>query len=212
MLHSRIFPFNPLATNCVVLWNEGSHTCTVVDPGMSSPEGLQQLTDFFKAHDLTPEAILLTHGHFDHVWGVDKLLALYSVPVYMHPADKDITEKMTAGFSSVQGFSFLQHKFTTEDVADGEVLTTAGTAWKVIHTPGHKEDSICFYFEQEGLIFTGDTLFQESIGRTDLPGGDMPTLQRSLVRLMRLPAETTVYPGHGYTTTIGHEKQYNPFI
>ena len=213
MLHSRIFPFNPLATNCVVLWNEGSHTCTVVDPGMSSPEGLQQLTDFFKAHDLTPEAILLTHGHFDHVWGVDKLLALYSVPVYMHPADKDITEKMTAGFSSVQGFSFLQHKFTTEDVADGEVLTTAGTAWKVIHTPGHTPGGVCYYSADNKLLLSGDTLFAGSIGRTDLKGGDYDQLMASIKeKLLNLPGETDVIPGHGQSTTIAREGMSNPFL
>lgn len=88
MLHSRIFTFNPLGTNCIVLWADGQQACTVVDPGMSSDEGVKDLTDFLQAHGLTPDAIFLTHGHFDHVWGVEKLLKIFPVPVYMHPADK----------------------------------------------------------------------------------------------------------------------------
>ena len=213
MLHSRIFQFNPLATNCVVLWNDGATACTVVDPGMSSPDGLQQLTDFFKARGLTPDAILLTHGHFDHVWGVDKLLALYPVPVYMHPADKDIMEQMTAGFPSVQSFSFLQHQFTTIDVADGDVVTTAGTAWKVIHTPGHTPGGVCYYSAENSLLLSGDTLFAGSIGRTDLKGGDYDQLMTSIKeKLLNLPGVTDVIPGHGQPTSIAHEGMANPFL
>lgn len=213
MLQSRIFPFNPLATNCVVLWNDGATSCTVVDPGMSSPEGLQQLTDFFKAHGLTPDAILLTHGHFDHVWGVDMFLACYSVPVYLHPADKDIMEQITAGFPSVQKLSFLQHHFSTRDVADGDVVSTAGTDWKVIHTPGHTPGGVCYYSAENSILLSGDTLFAGSIGRTDLAGGDYDTLMASIQeKLLVLPGETDVIPGHGQPTSIAREGMTNPFL
>jgi len=213
MLQTRIFQFNPLGTNCVVLWNDGSHACTVVDPGMSSPDGLQQLTDFFHAHGLTPDAILLTHGHFDHVWGVDKLLAVYPAPVYLHPADKDIMNQITAGFPGVQSLSFLQHEFTTVDVADGEVLTTAGTAWKVIHTPGHTPGGVCYYSADNKLLLSGDTLFAGSIGRTDLKGGDYDQLMASIrEKLLNLPGDTDVIPGHGQPTTIAREGMFNPFL
>lgn len=213
MLHTRIFPFNPLATNCTVLWADGQSACTVVDPGMSSPDGLKELADFLQDHRLTPDAILLTHGHFDHVWGVDKLLALYPVPVYLHPADQDISSQMTAGFPSVQSLSFLQHHFTTVDLADGEVVTTAGTAWKVMHTPGHTPGSVCFYSAENNLLLSGDTLFAGSIGRTDLVGGDYDQLMHSLrEKLLTLPGETDVIPGHGQPTTIAREGMYNPFL
>ena len=137
MLHSRIFTFNPLGTNCVVLWEDGQKACTVVDPGMSSADGARDLFDYFERQGLTPDAILLTHGHFDHFWGVEKLLARYQVPVYLHPEDKEVMDNVSGTPGITGSFSFLRHDFPTVDVADGEVLTTAGTAWKVIHTPGH---------------------------------------------------------------------------
>ena len=169
MLHSRIFTFNPLGTNCVVLWEDGQKACTVVDPGMSSADGAQDLFDFFEKQGLTPDAILLTHGHFDHFWGVEKLLARYSVPVYLHPEDKEVMDNVTGTPGVTESFSFLRHDFPTVDVADGEVLTTAGTAWKVIHTPGHTPGGVCYYSAENNLLLSGDTLFAGSIGRTDLP-------------------------------------------
>ena len=212
MLHSRIFPFNPLGTNCVVLWKDGHKACTVVDPGMSASEDVDQLQAFFKANGLTPDAILLTHGHFDHVWGVEKLLALYKVPVYLHPADVDIMDK-TTGPGAMQAFSFLKHNFPTVPVADGDVISTAGTDWKVIATPGHTPGGVCYYSAENSLLLSGDTLFAGSIGRTDLYGGDYDELMKSIKeRLLNLPGETDVIPGHGQPTAIAREGMYNPFL
>ena len=198
MLHTRIFQFNPLGTNCVVSWNDGNPACTVVDPGMSSEDGLSTLHGFLQDHGLVPDAILLTHGHFDHVWGVDKLLSLYpGLPVYMHPADTDIMDKVTGGAHVVQSFSFLRHSFSTVPVADGEEITTGGTAWKVIHTPGHTPGGVCYYSAENNLLLSGDTLFAGSIGRTDLLGGDYDVLMQSIQeKLLNLPGETDVIPGH----------------
>ena len=187
MLHSRIFTFNPLGTNCVVLWEDGQKACTVVDPGMSSADGAQDLFDFFEKQGLTPDAILLTHGHFDHFWGVEKLLARYSVPVYLHPEDKEVMDNVTGTPGVTESFSFLHHDFPTVDVADGEVLTTAGTAWKVIHTPGHTPGGVCYYSAENNLLLSGDTLFAGSI-------------------------ETDVIPGHGHPTSIAQEGMHNPFL
>ncbi len=213
MLHSRIFPFNPLGTNCVVLWKDGQQACTVVDPGMPSQESLEQLQAFFREHGLTPDAILLTHGHFDHFWGVAKLLAVYKVPVYLHPLDIDTMENVTGSAHVAQPFSFLKHDFPTVDIADGDVVTTAGTAWTVIHTPGHSHGSVCYYSAENSLLLSGDTLFAGSIGRTDLYGGDYDELMTSIKeRLLNLPGETDVIPGHGQPTSIAREGMYNPFL
>ena len=213
MLQTRIFPFNPLGTNCVVLWEDSQKTCTVVDPGMSSEDGLQQLREFFQLHGLTPDAVLLTHGHFDHVWGVDRLLALYKVPVYLHPADVDIMDKVTGSNQVMQSFSFLKHDFPTLPVADGDVITTGGTDWTVLHTPGHTPGGVCYYSAQNSILLSGDTLFAGSIGRTDLAGGDYDQLMASIKgKLLNLPGETDVVPGHGQPTSIAREGMYNPFL
>ena len=213
MLHTRIFSFNPLGTNCVLCWEEGSRTCTVVDPGMSSPEGLDQLKEFFERNGIAPDAILLTHGHFDHVWGVDRLLAEYPVPVYLHPLDVDIMKHISAGFPGMEDFSFLKHSFIPTDVADGQLLTSGGTEWKVLHTPGHTPGGVCYYSARNNLLLSGDTLFAGSIGRTDLKGGDYDLLMASIKgKLLNLPGETDVIPGHGQPTSIAREGMYNPFL
>ena len=213
MLHTRIFTFNPLGTNCVVLWRDGVPTCTIADPGMSSPDGCRELTDFLAAEGLTPEAVLLTHGHFDHIWGVERLLAVYpGLKIYMHQADKDIMDKMTLG-RGMDGFSFLWHDFPTLDIHDGDTLQIGGTQWEVIHTPGHSPGSVCYWDSADSLLLSGDTLFAGSIGRSDLAGGDYDQLMDSLLRkVMVLPGDTDVIPGHGQPSTIGREGMTNPFL
>ncbi len=213
MLHSRIFPFNPLGTNCVVLWTSGSGTCTVVDPGMSSDEGEEQLLAFFRSEKLTPEAILLTHGHFDHCWGVERLLAHFSIPVYLHPADLEMLRKGPGVFRGMQSLKMMQHDFPVEPLADGQVLQLSGASFQVIHTPGHTPGGVCFWSERNNLLLSGDTLFAGSIGRTDLDGGDYDVLMQSILhKLLVLPGETDVIPGHGQPTTIAREGVANPFL
>ena len=213
MLHSRIFTFNPLGTNCIVLWADGQQACTVADPGMSSDEGVQDLLDFLGNHNLTPDAIFLTHGHFDHVWGVEKLLQHFSVPVYMHPADKDILADGASVFKGMQSFKVFKHNIATTDIADGDILTSAGIDWKVIHTPGHTPGGVCYYSEENSLLLSGDTLFAGSIGRTDLGGGDYDVLMQSIQqKLLSLPGNTDVIPGHGQPTSIAQEGMHNPFL
>ena len=213
MLHTRIFQFNPLGTNCVVLWADGSRFCTVADPGMSSDEGERELLDYLSREGLTPDAILLTHGHFDHVWGVERLLSKFQVPVYMHPADKPIVTDGASAFRGMQCMSFLCHSFPTVDVADGGEVTTGGVTWKVLHTPGHTPGGVCYWSPENSVLLSGDTLFAGSIGRTDLTGGDYDQLMASIKeRLLNLPGETDVIPGHGQPTTIAREGMYNPFL
>ena len=209
MLHTRIFQFNPLETNCVVLWADDNSACIVVDPGMSSHDGAKRLTGFLEEKGFTPEAILLTHGHFDHLWGVMRLLEIFPVPVYMHPADKDIMAQVTGGFLGLG--KILQ--FSTRDLQDGDELSLAGIGLKVMHTPGHSPGSVCYYVQEDNLLLSGDTLFAGSIGRSDLAGGDYDVLMDSLLKkVMILPGEPDVIPGHGQPTSIGREAQANPFL
>ena len=213
MLHTRIFQFNPLGTNCMVTWADGSRTCTVVDPGMSSDEGEKELLGFLASEGITPDAILLTHGHFDHVWGVERLVEKYPVPVYMHPADRDILEDGASAFRGMQSMKMLRHDFPTVDVADGDTVTTGGVEWKVIGTPGHTPGGVCYWSQENNLLISGDTLFAGSIGRTDLQGGDYDALMASIKdKLLNLPGETDVLPGHGQPTSIAREGMYNPFL
>lgn len=213
MLHTRIFSFNPLGTNCTVFWADGSRSCAVADPGMSSDEGEKELLSFFSREGLTPEAILLTHGHFDHVWGVERLLAHFPVPVYMHPADKEIMADGAKAFRGMQSVKMMRHSFPTVDVVDDEVITVSGVAWKVLHTPGHTPGGVCYWSQENNVLLSGDTLFAGSIGRTDLQGGDYDQLMASIrEKLLNLPGITDVIPGHGQPTTIAREGMYNPFL
>ena len=213
MLHTRIFQFNPLGTNCTVLWADGSRTCAIADPGMSSDDGEKELLDFLAKEGLTPEAILLTHGHFDHVWGVERLLAKYPVPVYLHPLDKEILADGGKSFRGMPSMKMLRHNFPTVDVADGSVVTAGGVSWKVLHTPGHTPGGVCYWSEENSLLLSGDTLFAGSIGRTDLGGGDYDQLMASIKeKLLNLPGETDVSPGHGQPTSIAREGMFNPFL
>jgi len=160
--------------------------CLIVDPGMYGEKEEKRVLDYLQENHLTPTAILITHYHPDHICGLECIQQHYpNLPII----DAQCT------MHNAQCQSIMQNAQCT-----------------MIKTPGHKEDAVCFYFENEKTIFTGDTLFQESIGRTDLPGGDMGQLIKSLGELKNLPDDTQVYPGHGYSTTIGHEKQYNPYL
>ena len=195
MLHIHTLVVGPLETNCYILWDEGSDHCLIVDPGYEPERILTSVKTLGK----TVRAILLTHGHFDHVGGVRQIFAETDCDIYLCPADCKMPESMTAGPLCY-----------TNSYQEGDVLQLAGLTLRVLHTPGHTPGSVCLLCEN--AMFAGDTLFAGSCGRTDLPNGDWETLSRSLARLKALEGEYTVYPGHGEETVLSVEKTYNPYM
>lgn len=193
MLQIKTLPLGAYQTNCYLLWNEGSDSCLVIDPGYESEEILCH------AQGKKVAAILLTHGHFDHVGGVSCLAEKTGCPVYICPEDLSMPPQMTNGPIAY-----------THTYGEGDRLQLADLNVRVLHTPGHTPGSVCLLVENS--LFSGDTLFQDSCGRTDLPGGDWATILKSLHRLKGLDSNYTVYPGHGPSTTLKDEKQFNPYM
>ncbi|NTV78276.1 MAG: MBL fold metallo-hydrolase [Clostridiales bacterium] len=194
-------------TNCYFIYRDGESDAIVVDPAEHGDLIFQKLTD----KGFVTKAILLTHGHFDHILGVEKLKELSQAPVYAPEAERIVLESIENNCSGqvrrpciVKADHFL---------TDLEMTTIGSISFQTILTPGHTIGSSCYYFEEAGILISGDTLFLESVGRTDLPTGSGATLGRSIKnKLACLPGTTKVYPGHGDSTTIAHEIKYNPFI
>jgi glyoxylase-like metal-dependent hydrolase (beta-lactamase superfamily II) len=197
-------------TNCYVVRQDDAATdCLIVDTGLEAA-GLMR---FLAQHELTPRAVVLTHGHVDHFVGIEAVRRDFpEVKVYIHKLDAPLLADPAANLSAFAGVP------STADPADvlledGDTLTEADVTLRVIHTPGHTPGGICLYAEAEGVLFAGDTLFADGVGRTDFPGGDSQQLVESIrTRLLGLPDETTVCPGHAMRTTIGREKAHNPFL
>ena len=204
------FVVGSVMTNCYVIANKGSGECLVVDPGGSGVA----LADKIREAGYKPVAILTTHGHFDHWDGVEALKAAFDhdIPVYIHEKDRETLGDPMLNVSGLFGVGNRTYKADVF-VKDDEILHLAGFEIKVIFTPGHTAGGCCYYFPEEGLLFSGDTLFCQSVGRTDMPGGSMSALVASVRdRLFVLPDETQVFPGHNETTTIGFEKENNYYV
>ena len=198
----------PVMTNCYFAVNEDTNEMLVIDPGDSA----KQLIDKIKERALKPAAVLLTHGHFDHAWAAKEVAEEFSVPVYAEEHEKETLlspEINLCGMMGQRGVVFHADVY----VKDEDTLDLAGFSVKVLHTPGHTKGGCCYYIEKEQALFSGDTLFCQSVGRTDFPGGSASVLIRPTEeKLLPLPGQTKVYPGHNETTTIGYERQYNPFL
>lgn len=196
-----------LGTNCYLVSNEETKECILIDPAVCAPEIVRRIQE----DGLSFKAILLTHGHFDHIMGIDGFLKAFSVPVYACREEEAVLcdASINASADYTGGYTYAGAVYTE----DGQVLRLAGMDIKVLHTPGHTVGGCCYYIEEEHTLFSGDTLFFESVGRTDLPTGSGSSLARSIrEKLFVLPEDTVVYPGHMEATSIGHEKRYNPYV
>lgn len=207
------FEFNLFGENTYLIWDEATREASVVDPGMMSPDEYDEIAAFISSEELSPKFILLTHAHVDHTLGVDFLKKKYGIHAIGHKDDAPLGQMRPQQAKMFH----LPVEPTPLDfdslISDGAVLKLGNEKIEVIGTPGHSLGGVCFYVPQSHFVITGDTLFQGSVGRTDLPGGNQRQLIQSIrQKLLVLPPETVVYPGHGPATTIGKEAASNPFL
>ena len=195
MLNMKHLALGAYQTNCYLVWGEDSPCCVVIDPGYQPEIILNEVNKLGK----TIAAILLTHGHFDHVGAVRELVANADCDVYLCAEDLSMPAQLTAG-----------PLYYTHTYAEGDCLELAGLSFRVLHTPGHTPGSVCLICEN--AMFSGDTLFWGSCGRTDLPGGSWTTIRKSLLRLAELSGDYQVYPGHGDFTSLAFERKTNPYM
>ena len=206
-LRVETYIVGPVQTNCYFAINDDKKEVLVIDPGASA----EKLAEKIKEQGLKPAAILLTHGHFDHATGAEELAKLLQVRIYAEEKEKETLENPQLNLSGWQGSSLVFH--ADEYLKDEQEIDLAGFHIRVLLTPGHTVGGCCFYFPYQNVIFSGDTLFQTSVGRTDFPKGSMSQLINGIrEKLLPLPDETAVYTGHGEMTTIGTERMYNPYL
>ncbi len=217
------FPSAAFGTNCYLVAPAAGEECVVVDPGI---EVVPHLDELIREHRLQPVAVLLTHGHLDHTFSVTPVCGARGIPAYLHPGDDHLLADPMSGLSRETAAMFGGRLEWTEPddvkpLSDGEVLSIAGLEVTVDHAPGHTRGSVAFRLPHdpadgdgpESYFLSGDLLFAGSIGRTDLPGGDTPTMLRSLAaKVLTLPDDVVVLPGHGPQTTVGRERATNPFL
>jgi len=207
MIH-EILPVGPLQCNCSIFGDEATREAMVIDPG----DQIEDVLAILRRHDLRVKAIVITHAHIDHIGGAAKLKQATGAPAYMNLNDTELQAMLPV---QAAWLGVREPEKTEIDVAakDGDSLLVGASEFHVLHTPGHTQGSISLYAPAENKLIAGDTLFRDSIGRTDLPGGDGRQILRSIhEKLLPLPEETIVIPGHGANTTIGREKRMNPFL
>jgi len=207
MIH-EILPVGPLQCNCSIIGDETTREAMVIDPG----DDIEDVAAIIRKHNLKVNQIVITHAHIDHVGGAMKLRALTGAPILLNQSDYALLKMIDVQASWVGMESPGEVKIDA-DLPHGENLSAGSLSANVLHTPGHSEGSVCLYFPAEKLLIAGDTLFAGSIGRTDLPGGSFEKIMRSIhQRVLSLPDDTIVIPGHGAKTTIGDEREGNPFL
>jgi hydroxyacylglutathione hydrolase len=207
MIH-EILPVGMLQCNCSIFGDEATREAIVVDPG----DHIKQILAILSRHQLTVKAIVITHAHIDHIGGAHKLKQATGAPVYMNRNDQELYDHIDvqAGWLGMETPERTAIDFPARE---GDTLQLGGNEFQVLETPGHTQGSICLWIPAQNKVVAGDTLFQGSIGRTDLPGGDGRKILASIrSKLFTLPEDAVVIPGHGGKTTIGHEKRFNPFF
>ncbi len=211
MLTVQAFTFNPVQENTYVLYNEKG-ACCIIDPGCYFASEEKALTDFVEQAGLTPTLLLNTHCHLDHIFGNRFVAKRYGLQLHLHPKEKPVLDR---GPASGQAWQLPFDNYDGELVYlnEGDTIHIGDDELQVLFTPGHSPGSISFYDKEAKFVIAGDVLFQGSVGRTDLPGGDFAVLEESIkTKLFTLPEDVIVYPGHGESTTIGDEMKSNPFV
>lgn len=205
------FTFNPLAENTYVLTNE-KHDALIIDPGCYFTEEENTLRNFIEKNSIKPIQLLNTHCHLDHVFGNYWVNKNYGLELFMHSGEQAVLDFAPAA-GNMYGLNFTNYNSKLHFINEGDKIFLGDDVLEILLTPGHSPASICFYCKAQNFVIGGDVLFNENIGRFDLPGGNEQQLYKSIrEKLYVLPDETIVYPGHGETTTIGHEKKYNLFV
>ena len=211
MLTVQTFTFNPVQENTYIVYNEKGECC-IIDPGCYFAKEEMELKNFISNHRLTPKFLLNTHCHLDHIFGNRFISKTYNLPLYINQLEKPVLE-----YGPVSG-QLWQLPFDNYDgelkyLNENDKISLSGDQLQILFTPGHSPGSISFYCSADKFIISGDVLFEGSVGRTDLPGGDFKTLEQSIkLKLYSLPPDVIVYPGHGSTTTIADEMKTNPFV
>ena len=214
MIHYEQFIFNALQTRCTVIWDEKG-SCAIFDPGYGQDAEKEELVAFIESKRLIPAAIILTHGHFDHIYGLADLSSTYSLPIYMDMKETYSFEHTNPYVCGNYGLPLPQLPGIEAFVGtkEGDIIEVGDLRFEVIETPGHSVGGLCFLERNGKLLVSGDTLFAGAIGRTDHPGGDYDILMQSIfTKLLHLDGDITVIPGHGPCTDIATERMTNPFL
>lgn len=209
MLKVTILPLGPIQTNCYIVQDPTNH-CLIIDPGEENAKLIHEINEL----GLRPVAILLTHGHFDHIGAVDAVRNTFEIPVYIHESEQDtLTSPEANGSTRYPGLPLVKNAAADHLITEEGMMEIGPFTFEVRHTPGHSVGSVSFIFQEDQFAIVGDTLFRESIGRTDLPGGETNTLLASIQnKLLTLKEDMILYPGHGPYTTPAYEKVRNPFL
>jgi len=214
MIHYEQFIFNALQTRCTVIWDEKG-SCAIFDPGYGQDAEKEELVAFIESKRLKPAAIILTHGHFDHIYGLADLASTYSLPIYMDMKETYSFEHTNPYVCGNYGLPLPQLPGIEAFVGtkEGDIIEAGDLRFEVIETPGHSVGGLCFLEREGKILVSGDTLFAGAIGRTDHPGGDYDILMQSIfTKLLHLDGDITVIPGHGPCTDIATERMTNPFL
>lgn len=211
MLTIKTFVFNPFQVNTYLLYDE-TNECIIIDPGCMEDYEKKEISDFINSHKLHPVRLLNTHPHIDHVAGNKFIADTYNLKLEVHKDSLKLLQSVK-GYAAAFGIDNIEAQEPGGYITEGDLIKFGNSEIKVLYTPGHADGSVCFYSEKDKFVIVGDVLFNEGIGRTDLPTGNHEALIKNIrTKLFTLPDDTQVYPGHGPSTTIGYEKENNPFL